>query len=152
VEEWAAARECQLELACDDFFLECEPLNIRFNGCEARINAERNGSCTAAAEGCAIPGTHYRANEQDLAGGCLPFLLDNILFHKNVLRNDGTPSASYALLDQKVSVGRANLAPHEPVLRNRFARGFSVTSLTTFRVTSSIVGASVKEASWDAYS
>lgn len=54
VEEWAAARECQLELACDDFFLECEPLNIRFNGCEARINAERNGSCTAAAEGCAI--------------------------------------------------------------------------------------------------
>lgn len=56
----------------------------------------------------AIPGKYYRATEQDLAGGCLPFPLDNVLFHKNVLRNVGTPSASYALLDQIAEHRRAS--------------------------------------------
>ena len=29
-----------------------------------------------------IPGKYYCANEQDIAGGCLPWLVDNVLFHK----------------------------------------------------------------------
>lgn len=48
-EEWVSARECQLQLACDDFFDECEALDGRVTGCELRADAEESGRCASAA-------------------------------------------------------------------------------------------------------
>ena len=47
----------------------------------------------------AIPGKYYCANEQDLAGGCLSFLMDNLLFPQNSLNTMPPPNGSYELLD-----------------------------------------------------
>jgi xylulokinase len=48
----------------------------------------------------AIPGRYYCVNEQDLAGGCLSFLADNLLCRPNALRPDGPPPNVYALMDE----------------------------------------------------
>ncbi|MGB5809635.1 MAG: hypothetical protein WBG86_03840, partial [Polyangiales bacterium] len=53
-EEWAAARQCELDFACDDFFRECEPLNGRFEGCTLRAEAVESGACTGAAALCGL--------------------------------------------------------------------------------------------------
>lgn len=47
----------------------------------------------------AIPGKYYCANEQDLAGGCLSFLLHNVMYHQNSLARGEPPRGSYELLD-----------------------------------------------------
>ncbi len=47
-----------------------------------------------------IPGKYYCANEQDIAGGCLSFLLNNIIYHKNRLNSDDPPDAVYRYLDE----------------------------------------------------
>lgn len=48
----------------------------------------------------AIPGKYFTADEQDIAGGCLVFLRDNILFHKNQLQRDDPPDDLFQLLDE----------------------------------------------------
>ncbi len=48
----------------------------------------------------AIPGRYQSVNEQDLAGGCLGFLVDNILFHKNGLVSSEPPENPYQLMDE----------------------------------------------------
>lgn len=47
-----------------------------------------------------IPGKYYCANEQDIAGGCLSFLVDNIIYHKNRLNSDDPPDEVYQYLDE----------------------------------------------------
>lgn len=54
LEAQAAVRECQMELACDDFFDECRALEGRYEGCLRRAAAEASGRCTVAAAGCGI--------------------------------------------------------------------------------------------------
>jgi xylulokinase len=51
----------------------------------------------------ALPGRYFAANEQDMAGGCLGFLLENLLFHQNALQTTPLPDDAYARLDQVVS-------------------------------------------------
>lgn len=53
-EEWTAARECDLEQACDDFFRECGPEQARLAGCELRRVAEQTDSCEEVAAFCEI--------------------------------------------------------------------------------------------------
>jgi xylulokinase len=48
----------------------------------------------------AIPGKYQCINEQDIAGGVLPFLVDNIIYHKNLMRADEPPSEVYKKLDE----------------------------------------------------
>jgi xylulokinase len=49
-----------------------------------------------------IPGKYYSANEQDIAGGCLNFLFENIIFPENSLLT-GKPAANpYEKLDEIV--------------------------------------------------
>ncbi len=48
----------------------------------------------------AIPGKYQSVNEQDLAGGCLGFLADNILFHKNGLVSGEQPENPYEVMDE----------------------------------------------------
>jgi len=60
----------------------------------------------------AIPGRYFCANEQDMAGGCLSFLVDNVLYHDNRLRRGAPPEDVYATLDAIVSdvpAGAGNL-------------------------------------------
>ena len=47
-----------------------------------------------------IPGKYYCANEQDIAGGCLSFLVENVLFHKNRLNSLDPPENVYSCLDE----------------------------------------------------
>ncbi len=47
-----------------------------------------------------IPGKYYSANEQDIAGGALSFLLDRILFPDNELRPGRPPEGAYEKLDR----------------------------------------------------
>ena len=52
----------------------------------------------------AIPGKYQCLNEQDLAGGCLSFLVDNLIFHNNEsLPARETPDNPYELLDEIAS-------------------------------------------------
>lgn len=52
----------------------------------------------------AIPGRYQCINEQDLAGGCLSFLVDNLLFHKNdTLPAREMPQAPFEVLDEIAS-------------------------------------------------
>ena len=51
----------------------------------------------------ALPGRYFAANEQDMAGGCLSFLLENLLFHQNDLQTTPLPDDAYARLDQVVA-------------------------------------------------
>ena len=48
----------------------------------------------------AIPGKYQCINEQDIAGGCLPFLLDNLIFYKNALQKNDPPEKPFALMDE----------------------------------------------------
>ena len=47
----------------------------------------------------AIPGKYFCANEQDVAGGCLDFLIEKILYRKNALRDEEPPDDVYERLD-----------------------------------------------------
>ena len=47
----------------------------------------------------AIPGKYQCINEQDLSGGCLPFLMDNILFYDNEQIPTVVPEESYTALN-----------------------------------------------------
>ena len=47
----------------------------------------------------AIPGRYFAANEQDYAGGCLTFLVKNLLFHAGALRDGPPPDDVWARLD-----------------------------------------------------
>jgi xylulokinase len=47
----------------------------------------------------AIPGKYYSANEQDLAGGCLPFLLDRLIFAADGLGTTPAPQDALQRLD-----------------------------------------------------
>ena len=52
----------------------------------------------------AIPGRYQCINEQDQAGGCLSFLVDNLLFHKNdLLPTRDMPQAPFKVLDEIAS-------------------------------------------------
>ncbi|MBI5115524.1 FGGY-family carbohydrate kinase [Candidatus Poribacteria bacterium] len=51
----------------------------------------------------AIPGRYQSVNEQDLAGGCLGFLVDNILFHKNGFVASELPENPYKQMDEIAS-------------------------------------------------
>ncbi len=56
----------------------------------------------------AIPGRYQSVNEQDLAGGCLKFLMDNILFYESEYIPTISPQSAYGALNQvasKVPVG-----------------------------------------------
>ena len=54
LEEYVAVRECQIQLACDDFFDECQALDGRLVGCPLRAEAEESGLCEVAAAACSI--------------------------------------------------------------------------------------------------
>ena len=49
----------------------------------------------------AIPGKYQSVNEQDMAGGCLSHLFDNLLFYDNALKGS-RPDDPYALIDDIV--------------------------------------------------
>ena len=51
----------------------------------------------------AIPGKYQSVNEQDLAGGCLGFLADNVLFHKGGLVTGEPPENPYEIMDEAAS-------------------------------------------------
>jgi xylulokinase len=59
----------------------------------------------------AIPGKYQSVNEQDLAGGCLGFLADNILFHKNDLVAGEPPENPYEVMDEVA--GRVEPGSHK---------------------------------------
>ncbi len=59
-----------------------------------------------------IPGRYYCVNEQDIAGGALSFLVENILFHNNELNRAGPPDDVYEIIDKiaaKVPAGSEGL-------------------------------------------
>jgi xylulokinase len=49
-----------------------------------------------------IPGKYYTANEQDIAGGCLSFFFDNIMFPENSLLTGKPAVDPYGKLDETV--------------------------------------------------
>lgn len=51
----------------------------------------------------AIPGRYQCINEQDVAGGALSFLKENILFHKNLLRHRASLDDVYVEMDKIAS-------------------------------------------------
>jgi len=60
----------------------------------------------------AIPGKYQSVNEQDMAGGCLSALFDNLLFHDNPLRRHSPPENPYQYVDEiagKIPAGSHNL-------------------------------------------
>jgi xylulokinase len=48
----------------------------------------------------AIPGKYQSVNEQDIAGGCLGFLIDNVLFYKGGIATGDVPENPYGELDR----------------------------------------------------
>ncbi len=48
----------------------------------------------------AIPGKYQSVNEQDIAGGCLDFLIENVLYYKNRLLSGRPPKNPYKYLDE----------------------------------------------------
>lgn len=48
----------------------------------------------------AIPGKYQCINEQDIAGGCLTFLAENILFHRNAARTPAAIENPYESMDE----------------------------------------------------
>jgi xylulokinase len=48
----------------------------------------------------AIPGRYFAANEQDYAGGCLTFLLKNLLFHRDGLSGADAPDDVWERVDR----------------------------------------------------
>jgi xylulokinase len=53
-----------------------------------------------ASTASAVPGRYQCINEQDVAGGCLSFLPDNLLFHRNRLNRSRAPANPYPLMDE----------------------------------------------------
>jgi xylulokinase len=51
----------------------------------------------------AVPERYLAINEQEMAGACLNFLHDNILFAKDASQQEGEASVDYALLDRLAS-------------------------------------------------
>jgi len=47
-----------------------------------------------------IPGKYQCINEQDIAGGALLFLVDNIIYHKNLLKSGDPPPDVYKYFDK----------------------------------------------------
>jgi len=88
-----------------------------------------------------IPGKYYSVCEQDIAGGVLPFLVDNILFRKNALQNADPPENVYELLSRlaaSVKPGAGNLiftpwlnGERTPVDNSSLRGGIYNLSLTT---------------------
>jgi len=63
-----------------------------------------------------IPGKYYSVCEQDIAGGVLPFLINNILFPKNPLQNVDPPENVFELIEKladsvKPGAGRLIFTP-----------------------------------------
>ncbi|MFA5785969.1 MAG: FGGY-family carbohydrate kinase [Actinomycetota bacterium] len=58
---------------------------------------------TIASIPSSIPGKYFCANEQDVAGGCLTYLIDNLLFHANEVSDRKPPSDIYERLEAVVS-------------------------------------------------
>jgi xylulokinase len=89
----------------------------------------------------AIPGKYFTADEQDMAGGCLAFLKDNLLFHDNPLQGKGPPDDIYQKFDEIVSnvpagSGKVIFTPwlhgeRTPVDSNTLRGGFYNLSLTS---------------------
>lgn len=50
-----------------------------------------------------VPGKYFCANEQDMAGGCLDFLLKNLLFDKNGMYGDELPGDVYERVEKAAS-------------------------------------------------
>jgi len=48
----------------------------------------------------AIPGRYQSVNEQDIAGGALPFLLRNLLYCDNALTTGSPPADAYQVMDE----------------------------------------------------
>jgi xylulokinase len=57
---------------------------------------------TLASLPAAIPGRYFCANEQDVAGGCLTFLRDNLLYHQDLINGSQAPQDAYQLFDKIV--------------------------------------------------
>ena len=68
----------------------------------------------------AIPGKYFTADEQDIAGGCLAFLKDNILFHPGDLRPGDPPEDVYRRFDE---VARSVPAGSEGVIFTPWLHG-----------------------------
>jgi xylulokinase len=54
---------------------------------------------TIASLPSAIPGKYFCANKQDVAGGALTFLVENLLYHENELRTGAPPPDVYDKID-----------------------------------------------------
>jgi len=88
-----------------------------------------------------IPGKYYSVNEQDIAGGCLNFLFDNILYYKNRLLTGKPPVDPYAEMNEiakTVPAGSHKLiftpwlnGERTPVDDNSLRGGFFNVSKTT---------------------
>ena len=48
----------------------------------------------------AVPGRYFCANEQDMAGGCMEFLLNNLLFDKQGVHGHGAPDDVYERVER----------------------------------------------------
>jgi len=91
----------------------------------------------------AIPGKYQCLNEQDFAGGCLKFLMDNILFYESKDIPIDTPSDVYAAINNvasRVAPGSGKLiftpwinGERTPVEDNHIRGGFHNMSTTTTR-------------------
>jgi len=96
---------------------------------------------TIASLPSAIPGRYFCANEQDTAGGCLDFLIHNLVFHENELAAGPVPEDVYARLDrivERVPAGSRGVlftpwlnGEKTPVEDDRVRGGFHNLSLTT---------------------
>jgi len=91
----------------------------------------------------AIPGKYQCVNEQDLAGGCLPFLMDNILFYESEQIPTVIPDEAYDALNtvaEQVPPGSDKLiftpwlnGERTPVDDTQLRGGFHNMSKTTNR-------------------
>jgi xylulokinase len=91
----------------------------------------------------AIPGKYFIANEQELAGGVLTFLRDNILYHKDELLKEAASPDIYKIFDkivERTPAGSNNLiftpwlmGEREPVEDPDIRGGFHNMSLDTTR-------------------
>jgi xylulokinase len=88
-----------------------------------------------------IPGRYFCANEQDLAGGCINFLIDNLLYHKGEFSDGVPPEDIYQRLDKTaaaVPAGSGGLiftpwlnGEKTPVENHTLRGGFHNMSLTS---------------------
>ncbi len=91
----------------------------------------------------AIPGKYWLSNSQELAGGCLTFLRDNILYHKDELLVEEAVPDVYKIFDkivEKAPAGSNNLiftpwlyGERQPVENSTIRGGLYNISLNTNR-------------------